>query len=1614
MLKKTTISLLTLILLSGLLGFITQPSGAIPTSEEITPIAKARPPALDEADLKRAASKMDEELLSQLRNSSAGMLTAIVHMGTQADLSATVSVQSRAVRSAMVVRGLQLHAELSQIGIRGYLDGAETAGRVESYRPFYIFNGLAVTAQADTLWELALREDVQAITANHIYVLDTAPAGLVRGHSANPQTLSIAQLAPQQLLGWNITKIGANQVWSDFAVTGEGVVVANLDSGVQLRHPALREQYAGWLGDGEYDHDFHFYDASGSGFVEPLDDNGNGTHTMGTMLGGDGPGSFDEDIGVAPGARWITAKVFNSAGTATSDVIHAAFEWMLAPCPLGVQPGDPSCDPAQAPHIINNSWGSQASARTEYLPDAQALRAAGVLLVFSAGNNGPGSGTLGSPGSFAEVFSVAATDSDDLIADFSSRGPSPLTAEIKPDVSAPGVAVRSSIPDGDYAEFRGTSMAAPHVSGLAALLLSAEPALDLETLEALMRSSALDLGADGPDSSYGYGRIDAFAAVRRLIDAGVLAGIVRDADTLAPLSGVNVHARGEGLALDTTTDSEGNYQFEHMVSGSYTLTLDIYGYSPGSAFGILVQKDITTRQDVALISLPRFTVSGRVTDAETGSAIANVTIKALETPLPPISTDHDGHYTLDVAAGDLILEAAAFGFATGLKVSTISGHTTLDFALSALPPLLLVDDDSGTQKSISPHVQTYYLSALDANGYAYDYWDIEIKGTPDFDTIRQYPAVVWFGGEFGRIKDISDFGQAQALMDYLDLGGRLLYVAQSHTFYFGDDKQCDSPTWGGSGPCPFTRDYLGVADWVEDQQADVNSGVAGNPVGDGLGPLAMNYPPFFFDFSDDISGTLSASLAFTATDDKPAGEINRTGYTVHNQDADFKTVFMATALEGMSATDAADVMHSAMQWFGVPALAEGLSLAPSRQRGSAPPGESIIFDLRLRNLSDTAERYSLALGASPWQAILTNALSDTVISEIGPVAPGATVDFKALVDVPEGAIPSSRIDIAVVATSLGQTPYSDEALLQAQAKMTYHVLDSDQCGSGIEYDWVDATGGERWVLGDEADETGFISVTLPSAFTFYDQSYDHIWINDHGTLLFGDDNIYDDDSPSYDPPIPNPGILDPNGAIYLAWGAWFWHPSREAPEAGVYTYHDTEGEGLRDRFVVEYHLYENFWGKGPDTFQAILDLNSNEITLQFKTVTYGEEAVVGLENQTGSEGVLYVNEQAPEQNTLHDRLAIHFGVGHPPDVTSIHLIPSFAEGSGSPTEVISYTLTLSNTGNITDSYDLEIAEAEWPTSIWDSSDAQPLADLGPLSPCTAQSFGVQVELPDGRNFGRDHALIRARSQANPLITTGSLITSTVRPAIAVQWDDKAKTAAETPGATISYHVTVRNLGTGPDRFALEEVGAQWPTTLWNESFSEPLTRTQSLAPFESQSIGVRVALPADAVAPDQDVALIRAQSNLDPAISDFTAHTTGIASEPMLPRPEIEPISHWSSVPHMPPVRFTATYVPQINYVGDSIQHYKVEVNGRWASQLGATIWQATPGAGLASVISVPVPAAAEPGDWDRTTVLVTPVDGNGGSARADFITWVETEGVFADKPGGGFDPVFIPLVLQR
>jgi serine protease AprX len=317
---------------------------------------------------------------------------------------------------------------------------------------------------------------------------------------------SASAKSPAATAGWNLNAIHAPDVWA-LGYKGNGVVVANMDTGVDSAHPDLVGK---WRGGGN-----SWFDPYGQR-PTPHDFSGHGTQTMGLMVGGAASGKA---IGVAPGAQWIAARIYNDAGQGTLSGIHQAFQWLMDP--------DGNAATIDAPDVVNASWGLAGSApgacNLEFNEDIQALAAAGIAVVFAAGNDGPAPASGASPANNPASYSVGSVDQALAVENQSSRGPSSCDSSIFPELTAPGVnVVTSDLSFGGmpvYATLSGTSFAAPHVAGTMALLAGAFPAATVAELKSVLTDTALDLGSAGADNAFGYGMVNALAAHQQLASA---------------------------------------------------------------------------------------------------------------------------------------------------------------------------------------------------------------------------------------------------------------------------------------------------------------------------------------------------------------------------------------------------------------------------------------------------------------------------------------------------------------------------------------------------------------------------------------------------------------------------------------------------------------------------------------------------------------------------------------------------------------------------------------------------------------------------------------------------------------------------------------------------------------------------------------------------------------------------------------------------------------------------------------------------------------------------------------------------------------------------------------
>lgn len=573
-----------------------------------------------------AGDKIRPELAKQFQAKSEGDFW--IRFTDRADLSKAVAIPDWVRRGTAVADALRKTASVSQEKVRAELDASGV-----KYQAFWATNAIRVSGGSLTMAQnLAAHSEVEGLYAPIAYKV--------------PETTPGTDENTVNALEWGIANINADDVWSQYGVKGEGVTIANIDTGVQFDHPALVASYRGNNGDGTFDHDYNWFDAAGT-CDTPCDEDGHGTHTMGTMAGADGA----NQIGVAPGVKWIAAN-----GCCPTDAaLITSGQWMLEPTDLAGQ----NPDAAKRPNIINNSWGSELPSNAPFMEDVTlAWKASGIFGAWSNGNSGPACQTSGSPGSMASNYSTGAYDVNNNIAGFSARGAG-QNGEIKPNISAPGVNVRSSVPGNGYASISGTSMASPHLAGAVALLWSAAPALagDVDATRALLNGAAIDKadsqcgGTAADNNVYGEGRLDALALLdaATIGDTGTLAGTITDAATGSPLAGATVTITGS-VTREVTTGAPGTFSTLLPV-GDYQVAVAAFGYT-GSTATATVTDDATTTVDVALTPVPSFSITGTVTDGSGHGwpLYAKVTVQG-PSGVYDYTTPGNGRYSITVPGG---------------------------------------------------------------------------------------------------------------------------------------------------------------------------------------------------------------------------------------------------------------------------------------------------------------------------------------------------------------------------------------------------------------------------------------------------------------------------------------------------------------------------------------------------------------------------------------------------------------------------------------------------------------------------------------------------------------------------------------------------------------------------------------------------------------------------------------------------------------------------------------------------------------------------------------------------------------------------------------------------
>ena len=1243
--------------------------------------------------------KIEPQVLKEL--ASGEKTTYIVHLTQQADLTPAQRIQGKLTRRQAVVSSLQAMAERSQRSIRAYLNGQQASGHVEEYIPFWVFNGLAVTGDLETLLSLAARPEVDAIRANHTHQLPN-PKPKIQPPTSNLQSVE-----------WNIAQVRADQVWSDFGITGRGVVVANMDTGVDWTHPALQGQYRG--ADGH--HDYNWFDFTNTYPAAPDDGHDHGTHTMGTIVGDDGS---ENQIGVAPGARWIAVKVFDDSGNTDDVKLHQGFQWILAPTDLNGENPDPS----QAPDVVGNSWGSFNGADPTFWHDAAAWRTAAIFPVFAAGNDGDfGNGSTDSPGSFPHAVAVGATNSDDDIASFSGRGPS-FWEETKPEVSAPGVDIRSSIPGGGYeGGWNGTSMATPHVVGLTALLLEADHTLTADDLENFMKYTALDLGEPGPDNTFGAGRIDAHDAVRWALGAGKLYGQVSVSSPPSVLPSVPPKVRGEvptsnfqpptsnfqlptipgatisgvsqtGDQFTTTTDATGTYTVS-VPGGLYDVTASAFGYLSATVESVEVITGYMSMRDLLLKPAPHGTLSGRVTEGGTGEPL-EATILVLDTPAwtTADAAFGNGFYSLTLPVGSHTVEASTTGHQIQRATVSIAedAATSQDFTLPLAPSLLLVDADAW----MGDNVTLYYQHALDEAGYLYETRLItDTDYIPTAEELGAYDVVLWAN----TWRSPGYIGADETLMDYLDGGGRLLIAGQDVGYW--DDYQSYAPL--------FYTNYLHANFLGEPQTidplvgADILQGLT-LIVNDTYAYKNTGFCSFFSCFyPDEIEPADDAAWPIMA---HPNGDT----FGVKAEASAYRAIYFGFGLESVGPRDElAQTMGRAITWLTLP------SLTKTVDREETTPGQALTYTLTLSNIGsadlpgvgltdpipehttyvpDSATggaTYDPVLDRVQWSGTLPAMIQMTFTFQVvveEPVASGTIITNTATLDDGQGHAIQASVATTVLGPDLtSSTKTVDKIMALAGDTLTYTIaLKNTGSFSATGVSLVDpipentvylpdsVTGGAVYnATLDQIEWAGDVPADSPEegSYTWIDSDtpggpiYDWLDITGTGAPITGlgdDSNVgpfpigfsfpfYGNEfdqfyfctngflslSPISGRNFSNLALPDPSAPGNLL--APFWDDLNFTPGGAAYYWSNDQ-----DTLVVSYLEVYHYGDGGPYTFQVILRADGS-ITYQYQSMVERlEEATIGVQNADGAQGLTIAHNQA----YVHDELAVLISPPLPP------------------------------------------------------------------------------------------------------------------------------------------------------------------------------------------------------------------------------------------------------------------------------------------------------------------------------------------------------------------------------
>jgi hypothetical protein len=800
---------------------------------------------------------------------------------------------------------LKTKTAASQADLAAELKAAKSRGSVKAWQGFWVTNAVVVAADAETINRLAARPEVEAVFPNfNVSLIDPV----------RPKNDGRTDPGPTAGPEWNLSRIGAPEVWGDFSVDGTGAQVAVLDTGIDPNHPDLVGKVGAFV---EVDYMGKVKTAT------PKDTQGHGTHVAGTIAGG---GAGGTSIGVAPGAELMGAIVL-PGGSGTFAQVIGGMQWAADP------DGDPST--SDQPDAVNMSLGGPGLMAQMFEP-IDNLAAAGVFPAIAVGNWGPGD--VSSPSDVPTAFAVGATDELDEVAWFSGGGevtwhdPPHAGRYVKPDATAPGVNIRSSVPGGGHASWSGTSMATPHVAGTVALLRQLEQSLSVEQISGIFQTTAVDLGEPGKDVRYGGGRLNAYGAAALAQSFGTVTGVVTVAEAgvsadIALISEADGTQAGAAIA-----GPDGRYELQ-AAPGDYHVNISKFGYNSTASAPFSLSAGGVNVFSPALTEAVRHNLSGAIKNASGTALAGSVSI------LSPISSTKKapaGLYSFDLPDGSYLMRADAYGYkTTEATITIIGGDTTADFTLNKVSPILLVIDWAA-----GPYLD-FFTAALGAR--AHDVADLSdpqgwsSQPQVDADFLSQYKQVVWAAGDGPASgawpsSDTETMRARQpALASYLDGGGKLLLTGQDVAYYLDWWKassplaQADPANGGYSDD--FLRGYL-HARLLKDKANNLTITGNSNTLFSDRTMSLLGGDGANNQYWPDVLATDELSIPELVYTKEPVGSASLRTYS--GQDETGKVVYFGFGLEGInSAPDRSHAVSQALGWLDAPSGT--LSTGPTRQ-----------------------------------------------------------------------------------------------------------------------------------------------------------------------------------------------------------------------------------------------------------------------------------------------------------------------------------------------------------------------------------------------------------------------------------------------------------------------------------------------------------------------------------------------------------------------------------------------------------------------------------------------------------------------------------------------------------